>query len=56
MDLSHRFHCKVDVSVGSSVGGFAGSNDASVSVVLIDLFSLNSTAVSDSMKPKLVVD
>ena len=44
----------MDVPVESSLGGFAGSKDASI--VLRHLFSSTLTAVSDSIKPKLVVD
>ena len=47
-------YCHVDLPVGSSLGGFAGSKDSSV--VLRHFFSSTSTAVSDSIKPKLVVD
>ena len=44
----------MDVPVESSLGGFAGSKDASI--VLRHLFSSTLTAISDSIKPKLVVD
>ena len=40
--------CRVDFSIGSSLGVLAGSKDASV--ILVHLFSSTSTAVFDSIK------